>query len=397
MQRNSIKTFFNIANTVDITISLSNNDAGTVKMNTIDITSDTPGILENPYPWTGIYFQNIPVTVKAKANPGFVFSHWSGDVTGTTEEVTFTPSANQQIQANFIPDGEALDLVYFWFFDGDIPNNTPLQSLNATYASNNLTASLQYDSCLVGYPFTSADTNWRKASMERKNAPTAVNYFEAGNENLPYASGSMKGIQIKQPFQDGTLENTLRMVFPTTNLEQIKISFAVENDGAANGLVFDYWNGTEWTNTGIANPSVVIGTGYSAVGIDLSSVVLANNQTSFQFRIRFTGDNMFASDGNEVLFNNFAVEGQTVLSTPNLTRELKFTAYPNPSQTVVNINSSEQISVLELYNLYGQRVLQMQPNSTSYSIDIQNLPVGVYLLKAISDKQKEKVVKIIKN
>ena len=397
VQRNSIKSFFNIANTVDITISLSNNDAGTVKMNTIDITSDTPGISDNPYPWTGIYFQNIPITVKAKANPGFTFSHWSGDVTGTSEEITFTPSANQQIQANFTADEDPLDLVYFWHFDSAIPNDTPLQSLNATYASNNLTASLQYDSCLVGYPFTSTDPNWRKASMERKNSPTAVNYFEAGNENLPYASGSMKGIQIKQPFQNGTLQNTLRMVFSTTNLEQIKISFAVENDGAADGLVFDYWNGTEWSNAGLANPAVAIGTGYAAVQIDLSAVLLANNQASFQFRIRFTGDNMFLSEGNEVLFNNFAVEGQTVLSTPKLTKEMQFTAYPNPAQTVVNINSNEQISVVELYNLYGQRVLQMQPNSTSSSIDIQNLPVGIYLLKAISNNQKEKVVKIIKN
>lgn len=397
VQRNSIKSFFNIANTVDITISLSNNDAGTVKMNTIDITSDTPGISDNPYPWTGIYFQNIPITVKAKANPGFTFSHWSGDVTGTSEEITFTPNANQQIQANFTADEDPLDLVYFWHFDSAIPNDTPLQSLNATYASNNLTASLQYDSCLVGYPFTSTDSNWRKASMERKNSPTAVNYFEAGNGSLPYNSGAMKGIQIKQPFQDGTLQNTLRMVFPTTNLEQIKISFAVENDGAANGLVFDYWNGTEWSNVGIANPSVAIGTGYAAVQIDLSAVLLANNQASFHFRIRFTGDNMFLSEGNKVLFNNFAVEGQTVLSTPKLTKEMQFTAYPNPAQTVVHINSNEQISVVELYNLYGQRVLQMQPNSTSSSIDIQNLPVGIYLLKAISNNQKEKVVKIIKN
>lgn len=397
VQRNAIKSFFNIANTVDITLSLSNNDAGAVKMNTIDITANTPGISENPYPWTGIYFQNIPVTLKAKANPGFTFSHWSGDVTGTSEEITFTPNANQQIQANFVPDADALDLIYFWFFDGAIPNNTPLQSLDATYASNNWSASLQFDSCLVGYPFTSTDLNWRKASMERKNSPTAVNYFEAGNGNIPYNSSAMKGIQIKQPFQDGTLQNTLRMVFPTTNWEQIKISFAVENDGAATGLVFDYWNGTQWSNAGIPNPAVAIGTGYAAVQIDLSAVAAANNQASFQFRIRFTGDNMFLSEGNEVLFNNFAVEGQTVLSTPNLTKNMQVTAFPNPAQTVVHINSNEPILALELYNLYGQRVLHLQPKTTSSSIDIQNLPAGMYLLKAISDNQKEKVVKIIKN
>jgi hypothetical protein len=40
------------------------------------------------YPWTGIYFSNIPVTMKAIANPGFVFSHWTGASTSTNPEIT---------------------------------------------------------------------------------------------------------------------------------------------------------------------------------------------------------------------------------------------------------------------------------------------------------------------
>jgi hypothetical protein len=57
-------------------------------MNSIDVKAGTDGITSNPYPWTGIYFSNIPVTMKAIANPGFVFSHWTGASTSTNPEIT---------------------------------------------------------------------------------------------------------------------------------------------------------------------------------------------------------------------------------------------------------------------------------------------------------------------
>ena len=397
IQRTAIKNFFNISNTVNLVLSLSNDAAGIIKINTIDISSTTPGISENPYPWTGIYFKNIPVKLVAKAAPGYVFSHWSGDYSGTDAEITIVPEGDKQLQANFVQELNTVELAYFWFMSGSIPNNLPLININSTYSSNNLSASIAFDSCLPGYPFTSTDPNWRTASMERKNSPTPINYFPTANNNLPYDSETMKGMQIKQPFKSGNLENAVRLVFPTTNMQQIKISFAVQNSGAANALLFDYWNGSVWTNAGISNATVPITADYQAVIVDLSSVVTANNQSQFQFRIRFEGDNMFLSEGNKVNFNNFAVEAQVNLSAILPEYDLKFTAFPNPAQTIINISASEEISLLELYNLYGQVVRKVTPNNIAHQLDIQSLPKGIYILKAKSSSQKEKAVKIIKN
>ncbi|MBC7438368.1 MAG: T9SS type A sorting domain-containing protein, partial [Flavobacterium sp.] len=278
-----------------------------------------------------------------------------------------------------------------------IPNNLPLQNLTSTYSSNNLTASLQFNSCLTGYPFTSTDTNWRTASMERRSAPTPINYSSSANGDLLYDSGAMKGIQIKQPFKDGSLENILRIVFPTTGLQQIKISFAVETDGAANSLIFDYWNGTNWVNTGISNPTTTIGVGYSLVEVNLNQVLLANNSAEFQFRIRFDGNNMFLSEGKRVQFNNIAIAAQQILAVQNVVDDLKFTAFPNPASSVVNVKSGETITHLELHNLYGQMVRTLSPNASVFKVEIQDLPQGIYLLKAKSNRQKEKIIKIIKN
>jgi len=396
VQRTSINTHFGISETVDLVLDLSNEEAGIIKVNTIDVTDTTPGITANPYPWTGIYFKNIPVTLTAKAKEGYLFSHWSGDVSSTNVEISLTPDTNKQIQANFIVDPNSLDVAYFWFMNTDIPNDTPLERLSSTYSSTSNSGSLEFDSSLTGYPFTDTDPKWRTASMERRNLPTPLNYSASANNNLPYDSGTMRGIQIKQPFRDGNLENTLRIVFPIAKLNQLNLSFAVESDGAASSLIMDYWNGSNWVTTGMSNPTAAIGEGYSIVERDLSEVVLANNQQEFQFRIRFDGENLFASEGKRVHINNIAVKGRQTLSLPNITKGLEFTAYPNPASTLVNMKSNESIEQLELYNLYGQMVRELKPNATSFSMDIYDLPQGIYLLSAKSDSQKTKVLKIIK-
>src|SRR6185503_12077472 len=40
----------------------------------------------------------------AAAQPGFVFSHWSGDVSGTRPNLAFVMESNLVVQANFIPN-----------------------------------------------------------------------------------------------------------------------------------------------------------------------------------------------------------------------------------------------------------------------------------------------------
>ena len=197
--------------------------------------------------------------------------------------------------------------------------------------------------------------------------------------------------------KNGNLENTLRLVFSTVNLQQIKISFAVETDGAATGLIFDYWDGSQWTNAGISNPTAAISAGYALISIDLGAVLLANNQPEFKFRIRFDGENLFLSEGKRVQFNNIAIEAQQNLSYSNPKDDgLKFTVYPNPASSLIQMLCNEQISQIDLYNLYGQRIVHLTPNTTSLAIDIQHLEPGIYLLKAKSESEKEKVVKIIK-
>ncbi len=58
--------------------------------------------------------------------------------------------------------------------------------------------------------------------------------------------------------------------------------------------------------------------------------------------------------------------------------------YPNPVSNTLHITSSEEISEIEIVNMMGQVVLQMDVNGESAVCDVENLPSGVYVVNVRS-------------
>jgi hypothetical protein len=73
-----------------------------------------------------------------------------------------------------------------------------------------------------------------------------------------------------------------------------------------------------------------------------------------------------------------------------------FKAYPNPVKDIFNFAYSSTVSDLNVYNLLGQQVLAIKPNTTQGQVDMSALPSGTYLVKVTSDNQT-KTIKVIKN
>lgn len=399
-QRTHIRNKFGIASNINATLDVSNPVHGYIKMNSIDVKVGTDGITSNPYPWTGIYFSNIPVTMKAIANPGFVFSHWTGASTSTNPEITITSATNFSVTAVFVPETVASsEPIYFWMMDGNIANNTPLQTLNTTFKAGTTDGVIHYESCLVGYPFTSADPNWRHASMERRNSPIDINYIPEANNNLPFATSDMKGLQIKEPLQNGSLENTMVFDFSTSGYRDIKFSFAAMNElTGATAIAVDYATtaGTPvWTSTGLASSSLPLTAGFQLFNVDFTPIAAASNNANFKVRLRFTGTNMTADAGNRITFNNIAVHG-TALPLAVATNEgPKFSVFPNPTADVINVMgfNETQSMAFELYTIEGKRIKSgMLQNA---QVHLSELPKGLYLLQLTSGGKTEtkKIVK----
>lgn len=396
-QRQHIRQKFGISSNINVTLNVSDAIHGYVKMNTVDILPTTPGVSTNPYPWTGIYFHNIPVKIKAVPLPGFAFSHWSGASSSTAAEITITPTANVSLTAHFIPSNttDTPEIVYFWMMDTAIANDTPLTSLNSTFeaASNGV---IQYQSSLVGYPFDSTSPNWRKASMERRNSPTPLNYYPEANGDLLFANSNMRGLQVTQPFQSGGLQNTMVFNFSTSGFKDIKFAFAVLDEGAATGITLEYATnaGTPvWTTAGMTASAFPITTTYQRIEADLKTIPAVNNNANFRMRLRFTGPNMTADTGARVTFNNISVEGirQTLTTDENAIPD--FVVYPNPVTDVVHVD--HRFKNLE-YKIYGTDGKMIQSGKEDVGeINLASLPSGLYLLQ-LQTEGKSETKKILK-
>lgn len=396
--REQLKTAFSIQENIDLVLNVSNLNAGYITVNTIDLNGTTPGVKDKPYPWSGVYFHNIPINLEAKPRAGYTFSHWTGASSSTNSKITITPTNNIELRAVFTPDEDYDHLLYFWLLDDDIQNDLPLESLNSTYSRNNLTAIINYNSSLSGYPFNENDANWRKASLERINEPTAINYQGLANNDIPFAPQIMRGLQIKQPFQSGSLQNSLELEFSTVGYEDVKVSVAVSTDGAANTIIAQYWNGSSWISTSLPNSSQSINSEFERKEFDFSNIAMADENENFKVRFNFSGTNMTVEDGKKVVINNIAVSAidKNVLSAESFILENNnVSIYPNPAINRIYISSNTTIDKILVYNIFGQMMYKSSKSENSTTVDISNYAKGVYLVKVFADG-KPKTQKIVK-
>lgn len=204
------------------------------------------------------------------------------------------------------------DLIFFWVFDGTLANNTELVRIDAKFAPSG-EAYIEFVSALTGYPNTN-----RKASMERRNAPTDLNYRPEGNNNIPFDQANIRGMQVKQPFEGPNGENTLIFHLPSTGFEALYFSFAAMDEGAASALQFDYSTSAGepvWTTNGLPAVSInqsLASDDFKLHELNLANIEAANNNPNLKLRVRFTVPDGDLDNGDRVTFNNVALDGTAI-------------------------------------------------------------------------------------
>lgn len=69
--------------------------------------------------------------------------------------------------------------------------------------------------------------------------------------------------------------------------------------------------------------------------------------------------------------------------------------YPNPATSNLNINASKLIKSIQIYNILGQQVFTVNPNSLNVTIDVMSLNSGSYILK-VTVESDTKAIRFIK-
>jgi hypothetical protein len=81
-------------------------------------------------------------------------------------------------------------------------------------------------------------------------------------------------------------------------------------------------------------------------------------------------------------------------------QSLQFEAYPNPSSTKVNLSigkSSLRFVDMVVTDVLGNKVIQLIPNQSLVTIDISDLPKGIYIVRGLDENRTAFSGKIVKN
>lgn len=109
VQQHYIDKFPNVDGVSNITLDANNETQGIIQISTLQLDENCPGVdTENIYPWTGNYFNGVPIQIVAIPKNGYVFTDWTGDVVGSEEIITVTLTDDISLTANFVSSTEPI-------------------------------------------------------------------------------------------------------------------------------------------------------------------------------------------------------------------------------------------------------------------------------------------------
>lgn len=103
----------------------------------------------------------------------------------------------------------------------------------------------------------------------------------------------------------------------------------------------------------------------------------------------------FSSDSSVELTGWEATVTCAVLNIDDMVNETAFTYYPNPVKNTLTLNALNTIDNVKIYNMLGQRMLDVSPNSLESVLDMSSLLVGTYFVK-VTIADITKTIRIIK-
>ncbi|KAB2870844.1 MAG: T9SS type A sorting domain-containing protein [Bacteroidales bacterium] len=126
---------------------------------------------------------------------------------------------------------------------------------------------------------------------------------------------------------------------------------------------------------------------------------LNNSNRTFLYKAEVAGNYTYVCTPHE----NIGMTGSFSVSNPTYilnNTDSFFTVFPNPASTQIKINTNDHLSEIFIYNMIGNIVYEecfIEP-SRAHSINISNLPTGLYIIsvKSIDGKRKtQKFTKVI--
>ncbi|MBZ9651690.1 T9SS type A sorting domain-containing protein [Psychroflexus montanilacus] len=116
-----------------------------------------------------------------------------------------------------------------------------------------------------------------------------------------------------------------------------------------------------------------------------------NKEFFFQYKLGTSSD-LYSQI---VYFDNIYFSSDTPLSN-NTFSKAEFKAFPNPTRGSWNIQTTENMKSIQVFNVTGRLVKEVQLNASEAQINSNGLSSGIYLAKISNDADQTRTIKLIK-
>lgn len=367
--RSHMQTHWPVGDTVAVSLDVqgeSGEPGGHIVVNTTPIHPDTPGVPQQPWPWSGVYFSEVPISLEAVAAPGHSFSHWtvhhavdaettgapaddvnttgspagsgqttrasadgdpaSGQTTGvpagsdsdvdlSSPAITIHPQQGAVYTAHFVPSDEPehRKLLHYFVFSDTLANNTPLTELFAVYADRELEdhtppALLRFEPAVQPYP-----PEGTAGILDRVNDPTSVNFWAEALDETDFGEVNMRGIRVRNPSLMDDRQSALVLQVPTTGFREPELRMAMRRTSSGQRSLTVHYRLSEdgaWLSEGLSRTEWPVYEVWNELSIDFDGVDGVDDNAQFQVRIGFAGDEQIRKgESGNVRFNNISVTG----------------------------------------------------------------------------------------
>ena len=312
--------------------------------NTITITLKNVGTMDQ---------SNIPVNISINNGTPITETVAGPIASGTTLDHTFTQNFD------FSTDGIYNVMVYSSLSGDENHNNDTMRGVVNNYAPTTVPTTIDFEDLNLLSRYTIVDNNNDGKTFFYLNNPS---YAHSGNFALAYKYSADNSAD--DYFFSSCIDLTAGQVYT------VSLWYAVA--GSDYPESFEFYLASDPSVAGvIGSPIISIpsATNETYAEATANNVTVANDG-SYYIAIRATS----TADMYALFIDDITID----LSDYIKENENHFNIYPNPANDVLTINSNTTMNQITMINSLGQVVMNVEPNTNFYQININTLPEGIY-------------------
>ncbi|OHX63835.1 InlB B-repeat-containing protein [Flammeovirga pacifica] len=367
-----------------------------LKANYIEDDTESFTLTVNEGTGSGDYFEGSEVMVKANVTSGKRFVEWTGDVSHLINPKSAETTLTMPAQAIAITAT---------FTDVATYTLTVSEGTGSGEYEEGEMVEVTANAAMEGYIFD----QWTGDVAALEDAMAATTKV-----TMPSAAVSVTATYKMAPEDTYTLtvsEGTGSGNYKEGEVVEITANAAME------GYIFNQWTGdvaaledamSATTNVTMPGATVAVTATYKMVGVETFTLTVENGDGSGSFEegetITITADEAekgfkFSAWTGDVQYLDDATSNSAVVTMPNMDITITATyeedrptsienglsssallVYPNPATDIINVKNLDASQEIMIFNSVGQ-VVKMIKNIESNSIQVSDLPKGVYYLR----------------